>query len=324
MAVDNRCGGIIVQWQPKNILKYMESLILIFFQGGSFMKTYFNCSEKKHFAQLIVMMLATVSTASIFAAEPGRIVLQVDKPGAPIDPMFYGLMTEEINYSYDGGLYGELIQNRIFKNPRDNRGPAPLIYRTDDVDLFLTEHDSMTAFSCKIPNGKYLAKLYFAETDENITGPGQRVFSFNVQGRDIEDFDILQKADGLKCAYIEPVLVEVTDEKFEINFKAQTGNPAISAIAVLPLPEHAGGPGLAATAVRINAGASEPYTDSIGKVWQPETGFEGGQIIDRNPSEDVPIRPIANVPHWFLVTSGGAEGEAAVDTEDPVNATALT
>jgi alpha-N-arabinofuranosidase len=29
--------------------------------------------------------------------------------------MLYGLMTEEINYSYEGGLYGELIRNRSFK-----------------------------------------------------------------------------------------------------------------------------------------------------------------------------------------------------------------
>ena len=27
---------------------------------------------------------------------------------------FYGLMTEEINHSYDGGLYAELIRNRAF------------------------------------------------------------------------------------------------------------------------------------------------------------------------------------------------------------------
>jgi len=27
------------------------------------------------------------------------------------------LMTEEINHSYDGGLYAELIRNRIFKVP---------------------------------------------------------------------------------------------------------------------------------------------------------------------------------------------------------------
>ena len=30
-------------------------------------------------------------------------------------PTFYGLMTEEINFSYEGGLYGELIRNGTFK-----------------------------------------------------------------------------------------------------------------------------------------------------------------------------------------------------------------
>ena len=34
--------------------------------------------------------------------------------------MLYGLMTEEINYSYDGGLYGELIRNRVFKDDPAN------------------------------------------------------------------------------------------------------------------------------------------------------------------------------------------------------------
>ena len=40
-----------------------------------------------------------------------------------VSPTFYGLMTEEINHSYDGGLYAELIRNRTFqddaKNPVD-------------------------------------------------------------------------------------------------------------------------------------------------------------------------------------------------------------
>ena len=33
---------------------------------------------------------------------------------AHVSPTLYGLMTEEINHSYDGGLYAELIQNRAF------------------------------------------------------------------------------------------------------------------------------------------------------------------------------------------------------------------
>src|SRR5258708_40345483 len=35
---------------------------------------------------------------------------------ARVSPVLYGLMTEEINYSYDGGLYGELVRNRAFKD----------------------------------------------------------------------------------------------------------------------------------------------------------------------------------------------------------------
>jgi alcohol dehydrogenase (cytochrome c) len=30
--------------------------------------------------------------------------------------------------------------------------------------------------------------------------------------------------------------------------------------------------------VRINAGVSEPFTDSNGQVWQPDSGFEGGMM----------------------------------------------
>jgi alpha-N-arabinofuranosidase len=50
------------------------------------------------------------------AANPTVPTLTIDasKPVATITPRLYGLMTEEINHSYDGGLYGELIQNRAF------------------------------------------------------------------------------------------------------------------------------------------------------------------------------------------------------------------
>ncbi|HVT87234.1 MAG TPA: alpha-L-arabinofuranosidase C-terminal domain-containing protein [Tepidisphaeraceae bacterium] len=50
------------------------------------------------------------------------ITVKVDDPGKSISPTFYGLMTEEINHSYDGGLYAELIQNRAFQNSQlDNQ-----------------------------------------------------------------------------------------------------------------------------------------------------------------------------------------------------------
>ena len=35
-------------------------------------------------------------------------------PVGKVSPTLYGLMTEEINYAYDGGLYGELLRDRNF------------------------------------------------------------------------------------------------------------------------------------------------------------------------------------------------------------------
>ena len=33
-----------------------------------------------------------------------------------VSPTLYGLMTEEINFSYDGGLYAEMVRNRTFQS----------------------------------------------------------------------------------------------------------------------------------------------------------------------------------------------------------------
>lgn len=49
-------------------------------------------------------------------AQTPSVTLHVDKATASVSPTLYGLMTEEINHSYDGGLYAELIRNRIFKD----------------------------------------------------------------------------------------------------------------------------------------------------------------------------------------------------------------
>jgi alpha-N-arabinofuranosidase len=59
-------------------------------------------------------------TASAPAA--ARVVVKVDagKITAHVSPLLYGLMTEEINYSYDGGLYAELVRNRTFQDDAQN------------------------------------------------------------------------------------------------------------------------------------------------------------------------------------------------------------
>ena len=71
-------------------------------------------------------MLAAASICAWLMSGPGGLRGQSDSPAilhisagqatAKVSPKLYGLMTEEINFSYDGGLYGELVRNRSFKD----------------------------------------------------------------------------------------------------------------------------------------------------------------------------------------------------------------
>jgi alpha-N-arabinofuranosidase len=56
---------------------------------------------------LPIMLLGQVKT---------KLSLDLNHPIGSVSPMLYGLMTEEINYSYDGGIYGELIRNRTLRD----------------------------------------------------------------------------------------------------------------------------------------------------------------------------------------------------------------
>lgn len=47
-------------------------------------------------------------------AEETTLVINTARRAGKVSPLHYGLMTEEINYSYDGGLYAELVRNRAF------------------------------------------------------------------------------------------------------------------------------------------------------------------------------------------------------------------
>ena len=58
--------------------------------------------------KLKICLLLLIATG--FAVKPGLsqtpvLTLDLAKPVANVSPMLYGLMTEEINHAYDGGLY---------------------------------------------------------------------------------------------------------------------------------------------------------------------------------------------------------------------------
>ena len=108
------------------------------------------------------------------------------------------------------------------------------VANTKTPSLYQTERYSMNGFSRAVANGKYTVKLHFAETYDGIGGVGNRVFGFNVEGKEFKDFDVTAKAGGDMRAYVETVEVEVKDGKLDISFTSQVENPVINALEIIP------------------------------------------------------------------------------------------
>jgi alpha-L-arabinofuranosidase len=71
---------------------------------------------KKCFLKWMLCGFASALLTVGLHGQAPKLTLDLSKATTSVSPMLYGLMTEEINHSYDGGLYAELIRNRIFKD----------------------------------------------------------------------------------------------------------------------------------------------------------------------------------------------------------------
>ena len=65
---------------------------------------------------LLTVTITALAGVCIAQSETVTLNIQLDKPAHAVSPTLYGLMTEEINYSYDGGLYAEMVRNRTFQD----------------------------------------------------------------------------------------------------------------------------------------------------------------------------------------------------------------
>jgi enterochelin esterase family protein len=155
------------------------------------------------------------------------------------------------------------LADQGFEGGQTIERPDIQIANTKSPDLYRAERYSMDSFAWPVPNGKYLVKLHFAETFDGINGPGERVFSFNVQGREFKDFDVWVKAGGPMRAYVEAVPVEVTDGKIKVTFTPKVENPQICAVEIIPR-----------VAGETNAGTSPPIarmlTTEVAGTWKAE------------------------------------------------------
>jgi alpha-N-arabinofuranosidase len=93
-----------------------------------------------------IALLSLFLPVKTLLAQAPSLTIHVDQPTAKVSPMLYGLMTEEINFSYDGGLYAELIRDRTV-----GPGRRPLFHwmqvarGNSMVDLSVDDHSGPSA-----------------------------------------------------------------------------------------------------------------------------------------------------------------------------------
>jgi alpha-N-arabinofuranosidase len=101
--------------------------------------------------QLIAPLYFAAGLAALTPSHaPAKLTIDTAKILHPVSPTLYGLMTEEINHAFDGGLYAELIQNRTFRG--DWRGIEPWqLVRDGDANAAMTVDES-TGPSTALPS----------------------------------------------------------------------------------------------------------------------------------------------------------------------------
>jgi alpha-L-arabinofuranosidase len=89
-------------------------------------------------------------TAAFSQTSPAVLKIDTGKAVSKVSPELYGLMTEEINYSYDGGLYAELVRNRTI---RSDWGGVNHWYLVQEGNSHASmEVDKTTGPSAALPN----------------------------------------------------------------------------------------------------------------------------------------------------------------------------
>ncbi|HVJ09046.1 MAG TPA: alpha-L-arabinofuranosidase C-terminal domain-containing protein [Acidisarcina sp.] len=177
-------------------------------------------------AVLLCLPLAAALYAQQVPASQNTALLEVhlQKPTAKVSPMLYGLMTEEINYSYDGGLYGELVSNRSLSEKSWMGPPHWLVVQKGD-SLASIELDKANGPSAALTNSlKLIVRKADAGNPAGVENDG--FWGFPVRARTTFQGSLYAKADSASVGSITVSLVS-----------NDTGRVAASAVVPAPASE---------------------------------------------------------------------------------------
>lgn len=189
-------------------------------------------STKEHASANMASSLAAAS-AQPSPLEPHPVTAQSVPPVAVTPPVRINCGATDKVTDSEGNVW---LADVGFADGNPYQVGDAQIADTKDPEVYRTERYSMTSYNFGVPNGKYTVRLLFAEIYSGITGPGDRVFSFDVQGHEFKDFDIWAKAGGPDKAYIQSLDVIVTNGVLNISFTPNVENPKVNGIEIMPQP----------------------------------------------------------------------------------------
>lgn len=73
---------------------------------------------------ILSLVFAALTVSGAYAQNP-KFTLHIDQANKTVSPTLYGMMTEEINFSYEGGLYAQLVRNGSFKDDVNGQRKNP-------------------------------------------------------------------------------------------------------------------------------------------------------------------------------------------------------
>ncbi len=226
---------------------------------------------------LAAAFLAARRSPSSLAAGP--TLSTVAPPALPADTLRIacGLLTGEYN-----DRYGQTwLSDRYFESGEAKADPGHLVLGTADQRLYQTRREGIFTYNIPLDPGVYELRLHFAETEygeRNIGGGGEssRIFNVAANGHTLLNmFDVVSDA-GANRADIRVFrdISPAADGKLHLAFTGQVRFPFVNAIEITP--------GLSGRLKPIRIVAQErQYADRLGRVWEADRYFTGGQQILR-------------------------------------------
>ncbi|HEX5399465.1 MAG TPA: malectin [Verrucomicrobiae bacterium] len=189
------------------------------------------CQSAREDASTSALLSIAATPGQSSALEPHPITAQSVPPIAVTPPVRINCGSTENTTDSEGNVW---LADEGFADGNPYQADEVQIANTKDPAIYRAERYSMSAYNFGVPNGRYTVKLLFAEVYTGIAGPGDRVFSFDVQGHEFKNFDIWVKAGGPDKAYVQSVDVDVTNGVLNITFMPIVENPKVNGIEILP------------------------------------------------------------------------------------------